>query len=222
MKRTRLEKQLKNFDLFCLLNSCGQAGGCDVETIRCLLRCLNEEIDPPSTNPPPTHLLIYLNNTNYGVSISFSHPYFYSVTNNWRRYHTAAQGWAKRIAAFEPDEWEAFISHFEWGHPFPITLAFLTYRAWQMSKGADTSVERVTVKRTDIRRDGQTINGITKATVIWDTGEATYLITYNKTFLKQSLSSAPALKITGTARIAYANWLGTVFLLTEDNLAKNI
>lgn len=91
-----------------------------------------------------------------------------------------------------------------------------------MSKGADTSVERVTVKRTDIRRDGQTINGITKATVIWDTGEATYLITYNKTFLKQSLSSALALKITGTARIAYANWLGTVFLLTEDNLAKNI
>jgi hypothetical protein len=90
-----------------------------------------------------------------------------------------------------------------------------------MSKDTDTSVERVTVKHTDIRRDGQTINGITKVTVIWDTGEAAYLITYNKTFLKQSLSTY-ALKITGAARVAYANWLGTVFLLTEDNLPKNI
>jgi hypothetical protein len=222
MKKRNLEKQLRNFDLFCLLNSCGQAGGCDIETIRCLLRCLDTEIDPPPTNPPSTHLLIYLNNTNYGVSISFSHPYFYSVTNSWRRYHSAAQGWTERIAAFEPDEWKAFIPHFTWGHPFPITLAFLTYRAWQMSKDTDIFVERLTVKPTDIRKEEQTINGIIKAAIIWDTGDAAYLMIQNKIFLKQSLSSAPALKITGAGRIAYANWLGTVFLLTEDNLAKNI
>jgi hypothetical protein len=222
MKKRKLEKQLRNFDLFCLLNSCGQAGGCDIATIRCLLRCLNTEIDPPTTNPPPTHLLLYLNNTNYGVSISFSHPYFYSITNNWRRYHSAAQGWAKRIAAFEPDEWKAFAPHFTWGHPFPITLAFLTYRAWQMSKDTDIFVERLTIKPTDIKGDRQTINGITKAAIIWDTSGAAYLMVQSKMFLMQGLSSASVLKITGAARVAYANWLGTVLLLTEDNLAKNI
>jgi len=220
MKETNLDKKLKKFDLFCLLNSCGAGGSCDPLTIHCLLLGLNEidlmEKPPPAPSP---HWTAYLNGTNYGVTISYYHPYFYCVSNSWRRFQISGKAWSEKIASFAGKEWSKFAQRLDWCHPFPLTLAFLTAEAWKLGGSEKVAIGQETTALQDIEGEEETIEGVTMVSILKRSKGRIYLTTTHKSYLAHgSTRVLTFLKFFEEKYYELANWLGHIFLLTADNL----
>jgi len=220
MKETNLDKKLKKFDLFCLLNSCGAGGSCDPLTIHYLLLGLNEidltEKPPPAPSP---HWTVYLNGTNYGVTISYYHPYFYCVSNSWRRFQISGKAWSEKIASFDGKEWSKFAQRLEWCHPFPLTLAFLTAEAWKLGKSEKVAIGQETTALQDIEGKEETIEGVTMVSILKRSKGRIYLTTTHKSYLAHgSTRVLTFLKFFEEEYYELAKWLGHIFLLTGDNL----
>jgi hypothetical protein len=220
MGETNLDKKLKKFDLFCLLNSCGAGGSCDPLTIHCLLLGLNEidlmEKPPPAPSP---HWTVYLNGTNYGVTISYYHPYFYCVSNSWRRFQISGKAWSEKIASFAGKEWGKFAQRLDWCHPFPLTLAFLTAEAWKLGRSEKVAVGQETTALQDIEGEEETIEGVTMVSILKRNKGRIYLTTTHKSYLAHgSTRVLTFLKFFEEKYYELAKWLGHIFLLTADNL----
>jgi hypothetical protein len=215
---------LRNFDLFCLLNSCGAGGSCDPLTIYCILLGLDEidlnEKPPPAPHP---HWLLYLNGTNYGVTISYYHPYFYSLSNSWRRFQIAGKVWADKIANFEKGEWDNFAQRLNWCHHFPLTLAFLTYRAWKLGGGEKIEIKQETVSPTEIGGKEEIIEGLAMVSILKRSEDKIYLTTIQKSYITHNSSRMLTfIKFVGDKYYELARWLGHVSLLTADNLLHQL
>jgi hypothetical protein len=223
MKETKLEKKLKKFDLFCLLNACGHGGGCDPTTIHYLLLGLNE-IDPTEKPPPAPspHWILYLNGTNYGVTISYYHPYFYS-NNSWRRFQTAGKAWSEKIASFAGEKWDKFAQQLDWCHPFPLTLAFLTAEAWKLGGNERVEIRQETTTLQEIEGEEEIIEGITMVSILKKSKGGIYLTMTHKSYMAHgSTRVLTFLKFPNEKHCELAKWLGHIFILTADNLLHQL
>jgi hypothetical protein len=221
MRRTALDEKLRRFDLFCLFNSCGAGGYCDPPTIYYLLLGLDEigldEKPPPTLSP---HWLLYLNGTNYGVVISYHHPYFYCTNSSWRRFQPATVAWANKIAAFSGDDWNTFAQHIGWCHPFPQTLAFLTATAWRLGGSKKVEIGKEAIAPQRIEGEEEIVEGITAVSILKKSKQGIYLTTTTKDYLPRDLrKTLTFLKFVDENHYELAKWLGHVILLTTDDLA---
>jgi hypothetical protein len=220
MKETNLDKKLKKFDLFCLLNACGAGGSCDPLTIHCLLLGLDEVnlTEKPQPAPSP-HWLLYLSGTNYGVTVSYYHPYFYCISNSWRRFQIAGKAWSAKIASFAGEKWDKFAQRLEWCHPFPLTLAFLTAEAWKLGRGEKIGIGQETITPQEIEGEEEIIEGVTMVSILKRSKDKIYLTTIQKSYITHgSARMLTFLKFLGEENYELAKWLGHIFLLTTDNL----
>jgi hypothetical protein len=220
MKEMNLDKKLKNFDLFCLLNACGAGGSCDPLTIHCLLFGLDEadltEKPPPAPSP---HWLLYLNGTNYGVTISYYHPYFYCVNNSWRRFQIAEKAWSAKIASFAGEKWDKFAQRLDWCHPFPLTLAFLTAEAWELGGRKKIEISQETTAPQEIEGKEEIIEGVTMVSILKRSKGKIYLTAIQKSYIIHGSSRMLTfLKFLDEEHYELARWLGHIFLLTANNL----
>ena len=224
MRKMALEKKLRKFDLFCLLNSCGVGGGCDIRTIYYLLLSADDEdldIPRPNNNAPNPHWVLYLNNTHYGVTISFYFPYFYSVSNSWRRFQLATCMWAERIASWCKEDWAKFEKKFDWCHPFPLTLAFLTAQTWKIVKGNGIEIKQVTLSNPEESKL-KAIDGITMVALVRNEDDVSYFTIQRRLSWIHSADKMTFLEIRGANHKELAWWLATTFLLTADNLLHQL
>jgi len=220
MGETNLDKKLKKFDLFCLLNACGHGGSCDPLTVHYLLLGLDETslTEKPSAAPSP-HWTLYLNGTNYGVTISYYHPYFYSISNSWRRFQIPGKIWSDRIASFAGEKWNKFAQQLDWCHPFPLTLAFLTAEAWRLGGSEKVEIGQKTITLGEIEGEEETIEGITMVSVLKRSKGTVYLTTIHKSYMVHgSTRVLTFLEFPDKKYYELAKWLGHIFLLTADNL----
>jgi hypothetical protein len=220
MRETNLDKKLKKFDLFCLLNACGAGGSCDPITIHCLLLGLDEVNLPEKPPPAPSpHWTLYLNGTNYGVTISYRHPHFYCVSNSWRRFQIPGKIWSEKIASFSKERWDKFAQRLDWCHPFPLTLAFLTAEAWKLGGNEKVEIGQETITLQEIEGEEETIEGITMVSILKRSKGKIYLTTTHKSYTAHgSTRVLTFLKFPDKKHYELAKWLGHIFLLTADNL----
>ena len=222
MSSTKLKKQIRQFDLFCYLNSCRSPGSCDPETIYLLLAAIGEEgsLEKPPPNLP-SHWTSYLNNTHYSVIVGYSHPYFYCLGYSWRRYHIVTVAWAERIAKLDEKEWKRFSEKLSWCHPFPVTLAFLTATAYRHST-VKVKVNHPT-KWGELSGKEKTIDGLLFLGLMKEDADATYVtVVQRTTWLQNKDTSVSYMEISGDGRNDFAEWLLYVLLLTCDSIPHQL